>query len=171
MTYHVAGSTEHKAIPEALALLTLSSQGAPTTDSVLNLSSINNVQGTSGIVISAGSMTLPGGYWYYLEGSSQAISGTFDTNDQLQYRWYNNNTATYFGARGRVAFNWTSSDQLLSSYDERAVALIYAATDTAVSLRCVLNSGITGTNNISEPQYIYAALGRALVIKLDGPAP
>jgi hypothetical protein len=40
-----------------------------------------------------------------------------------------------------------------------------------LTLRCVTNSGVTRANTTADAQYIYTGLGRALVVRLDGPAP
>lgn len=174
MTYQRVNSSPTFAAPEAVAFAFPTAISSPTTGTTLSWSSVTNVYGTSGITLSSGALVLPAGYWYYLEGTSQAISGTFDSNDFLSYKWRNDTAATYSGSLGRVAFNATSSDALLHSYDERAVTLIYASTQTTFSLRCQTNSGCSWANYqnpAGEPQIVAAGFGRALIIKLSGPVP
>jgi hypothetical protein len=174
MTYQRPESSSTFAAPEAIDFAFPNAVSAPSTNTELSWASRLGVFGTSGIVITSNRLVLPAGYWYYLEGTAQALSSTYDSNDYLSYRWYNHTTAAYAGAQGRVAFNATSSDALLHSYDERAVCMLYAAVDTTVSLRCLVNSGCTWANYQNtggEPQVIYAGNGRGLIIKLDGPAP
>lgn len=174
MTYQSPASSSTFAAPEAIDFAFPSAITAPSTGTELIWASVLGVHGTSGVNVVSGQLVLPAGYWYYLEGTAQALSSTFDSNDYLSYRWYNNTTASPIGAQGRVAFNTTSSDALLHSYDERAVAMIYAGVDTTISLRCLVNSGVTRANYQNtglEPQIIYAGNGRGLIIKLDGPAP
>jgi hypothetical protein len=101
--------------------------------------------------IASGKVTLPAGYWYMLDGTAQALSATFDANDQLQYQWHDE--TSYIGTRGRVAFNATSSDNLLSS------------------LRVLVNSGINNANNLTDAQAPYAGNGRGVIMQLSGAAP
>jgi hypothetical protein len=157
--------------PVGLAMVNAQEVISPTTNTILSFSGFQTWSGSPGISISGGGILLTAGSWYLLEGTAQALSATFDTNDFLSYRWYDNSAAAYIGSLGRVAFNLTSSDALLASYDERAVVLYYAAASVVLTLRCVTNSGVTRANTTADAQNIYAGLGRALVVRLDGPAP
>lgn len=143
----------------------------PGAGAVLPWGSKVSVLGTlsADSTLASGKVTLPAGYWYLLDGAAQALSATYDTNDQLQYRWHDE--TSYIGTRGRVAFNATSSNALLSSYDERALALVYAAAPLTVSLRVLLNSGINNANNTTDAQAPYAGNGRAVILQLSGAAP
>lgn len=170
MTYQVALST--KVQPVGMAVVNSQETIAPTTNTILSFSTtFQSWSGSPGISISGGGIQLSAGSWYLLEGTAQALSGTFDSNDQLKYQWYDESAAAYIGSRARVAFNLTSSDALLESYDERAIVFYYAATSVVLTLRCLLNSGCSRANTTADAQYIYAGLGRALVVRLDGPAP
>lgn len=174
MTYQRANSSPAFAAPEAVAFAFPAPVSSPTTGTTLAWTSVTNVYQTSGVTVSSGALVLPAGSWYYLEGTAQAISGTYDTNDFLSYRWRNDTAGAYSGSLGRVAFNATSSDALLHSYDERAVTLIYASTQLTVSLRCQTNSGCTWANYqnaAGESQIVATGFGRALIIKLSGAAP
>lgn len=170
MTYQIALSTKSK--PVGMAVCNSQEVIGPTTNTILSFStSFQSWSGTPGISIDSGGIRLTAGSWYLLEGTAQGLSATFDSNDYLMYRWYDQTAAAYIGARGRVAFNATSSDALLHSYDERAVVLYYATADVTLTLRCLVNSGCTRANTTADAQYVYAGLGRALVVRLDGPAP
>ena len=143
----------------------------PGVGAVLPWGSKVSVLGTlsADSTIASGKVTLPAGYWYMLDGAAQALSATYDANDQLQYQWHNE--TAYIGTRGRVAFNATSSDNLLSSYDERAIALVYAASPLTISLRVLVNSGINNANNLTDAQAPYAGNGRGVIMQLSGSAP
>lgn len=172
MTYQSSPpSTSGLAAPRGLMFLYPNSIASPSVNAVLPWGSKQSLVGTlsEDSTLSGGKVTLPAGYWYFVDGSAQAISGTFDANDQLQYQWHNE--TAYIGTRGRVAFNGTSSFALLSSYDERALALVYAASALTLSLRVLVNSGITGANSIAETQYTFAGFGRGIIYQLEGAAP
>lgn len=159
------------AAPLGAMLLYPSAVSSPAVNAVLPWSAKQSLIGNlaADSTLSGGKVTLPAGYWYFVDASAQAISSTFDSNDQLQYQWHNE--SAYIGTRGRVAFNGTSSFALLSSYDERALALVYAASALTLSLRVLVNSGVTGANSTAEAQYTYAGMGRAVVFQLQGAAP
>lgn len=144
---------------------------SPAAGVVLPWGSKISVLGTlsADSTLASGKVTLPAGYWYLLDGGAQALSSTYDANDQLQYQWHNE--TAYIGTRGRVAFNATSSDNLTSSYDERAIALVYAPTALTVSLRVLVNSGINNANNLTDAQASYAGNGRGVIMQLSGAAP
>lgn len=172
MTYQSSpASTGGLAPPRGLMLLYPNSIASPAVNAVLPWGTTQSLIGTlaADSTVSGGKVTLPAGYWYLVDGSAQAVSSSFDANDQLQYQWHNE--TAYIGTRGRVAFNGTSSFALLSSYDERALALVYAASALTLSLRVLVNSGVTGANSIAETQYTFAGFGRGVVYQLEGSAP
>lgn len=157
--------------PNGLMFVYPSATGAPSPGGVLPWSTKVSLVGTlaTDTTVTGGKLTLPAGYWYLLDGSAQALSATYDTNDFLMYQWHNE--SAYIGTRGRVAFNATSGDALLNSYDERALALVYAASALTVSLRVYAASGVTATNSTGDAQFAYAGFGRGVIMQLSGAAP
>lgn len=123
----------------------------------------------SNITISSGQITLPSGYYYYLEGTIQTYftTGT-DTsgNAATVFAWYDVSTGLPVGSRGRNGRQLSGSDTSLTAADEKAIYLC-DATAGAVTLEIrVISTTIFDYANSLDSQYLYAGLGRTILVQL-----
>ena len=122
----------------------------------------------SDITISSGQITLPSGYYYYLEGTIQTY---FTGSDNLQqaytvFSWYDVSSGLAVGSKGRNGRDFSGSDSSLTAADEKAIYLC-DATAGAVTLEMkVVSNNIFNVINSTASQYIYAGLGRTVLVQL-----
>ncbi len=122
----------------------------------------------SNITISSGQITLPSGYYYYLEGTIQTY---FTGADNLQqaytiFSWYDVGTGFPVGSKGRNGRDFTGSDTSLTAADEKAIYLC-DATAGAVTLEMkVVSNNIFNVINSLASQYLFAGLGRTVLVQL-----
>lgn len=115
---------------------------------------------------SSGVITLPAGYWYFLEGSTQAYDTNFSSSMFCQYRWHVG--ASGQGTHGRVVHP-PAADGQLSGRDEKAFLFIDAtAGAVSVSLRVTGKTSVdTNGLNSTASQSNLAGMGRAIIWRLD----
>lgn len=118
----------------------------------------------------SGSITLPSGYYYYLEstvaGYYSASSAT--ANAHINTQWYLSSSSTAIGSEGRTSRQiYQSADYKTTTADEKAIVLV-DATSSAVEVELKVNSFFDfNSANSTSTQYQYAGYGRALIIQLD----
>lgn len=132
------------------------------------LASPQTMVGTLTPTITNNVITLPSGYYYYLEMTQQAyFSGAVPGSDAyVEQMWYNETSSSYFGTAGRINQS-TFEDGLLISYDEVACAFLDATSSSIdVSARIKSFSGFQELN-YSSGQSPYGGFGRQLIWQLD----
>ena len=111
-------------------------------------------------------ITLPSGYYYYLEMTQQVYySGTATNSAYAEQMWYNESSSSYIGTAGRLN-KTTFEDTLLTSYDEVACAFL-DATSSSIDVSAKIKS-FTGFQelNYSSGQSPYGGFGRQLIWQL-----
>lgn len=112
---------------------------------------------------------LPVGYWYYIEGTTQAQvpSGTTSVSDYVDVQWHDG--TNYIGSIGRtVCFD--RADAGTVARDEKALALIDATSaPVTVTFKMVTASGLVTVINSTGTHQEYAGRSRAMIIQMDAP--
>jgi hypothetical protein len=122
----------------------------------------------SNITISSGQITLPSGYYYYLEGTIQTYFTGSDPSQlaEAYFSWYDVGTGLAVGSQGRNGRDFAGSDASLTAADEKAIYLC-DATAGAVTLEMkVISTSIFDEANSLATQYVYAGLGRTVLVQL-----
>lgn len=117
----------------------------------------------------SGSITLPSGYYYYLESTVAGYySGSATANAHINTQWYLSSSSTAIGSEGRTGRQiLQSGDYKTTTADEKAIVLV-DATSSAVEVELKVNSFLNfDYANSTASQYQYAGYGRALIIQLD----
>lgn len=123
----------------------------------------------SNITISSNQITLPAGYFYYLEASAQGYYTGSDpgSTGYLRYAWYDNTGTTQLGSEGRVGRQYNGQDIALVTADEKSIALI-DATSASVTVELKITAyNIFDYANYPTSQGIYSNMGRTLIMQLD----
>ena len=154
--------------PSALCVCSANNNTASAVGSDVQFSAAADFIGSlaSLLSFSSGIITLPSGFWYFLEGSTQAYDTSFSSSMYCQYQWHDGTTGQ--GSHGRVVHPPTADAQL-TGRDEKAFFFVDAtAGAVSVSLRVTGKTSVdtTGLNSTSA-QYIYAGMGRAIIWRLD----
>ena len=171
MTYipaHTKGETV--AVPAGLAVVpsaTSASGQTLVTGNKVNLGSASALEGSWTPSVSGDIITLPAGYYYYLEAAQQGYHvGSVLTTGYLETQWYNETSSVSIGTIGLLHMT-VYEDSALTSYDEVACAFIDAVSaDVDVSVK-IGNFAIVDTINNTSAQNIYAGYGRQLIWRLD----
>ncbi len=157
--------------PNALTVIkhTQSTTQTITVNNKVKLDTINNWFGSFTPTITNDVITLPSGYFYYIESSSQAYiidSSSYSYNHVTSFQHYNETSSSLAGTIGTVASSY-SEDLQTFSRDSTARLLIDCSSSSAeVSFKIVSNSNHTHVNYNSS-QYTYAGLGRTIIWQLN----
>ena len=154
--------------PAALCVCSATNNTASAVGSDVQFSAAADFIGTlaSSLSFSSGVITLPSGFWYFLEGSTQAYDTAFSASMFCQYQWHDGTTGR--GSHGRVAHP-PAADAQLSGRDEKAFHLV-DATGGAVSfsLRITAKNSVDTTGlNSTASQSNLAGMGRAIIWRLN----
>ena len=116
----------------------------------------------------SGSITLPSGYYYYLEGTTQgyyaSVTDPSDTAAAL-YQWHEGTTAV--GSRGQIKRQYQGSDAILTTADEKAIHFVDATAGAVEEFLKIMTFTKFTHINYSSDQYVYAGFGRAVVVQLE----
>lgn len=123
----------------------------------------------SQITISSNQITLPSGYWYYLEAT---VQGYFTGSDPSQtaymrYAWHDSTGTTQLGSEGRLGRQYSGQDTSLTTADEKSIALIDATSSSVTVELKLLAYNVFDYANYTTSQSIYSNLGRTLIMRLD----
>lgn len=154
--------------PSAIAVCTPANNTSSTVGSDIQFNAAVDFFGslTTSLSFSSGVITLPSGYYYFLEGSTQTYAQFLNSLTHCEYQWHDG--TGFIGSHGRVVQQQIPDIQL-TGRDEKAFILVDAtAGAVSVSLRITSVDRIfaSGVNSTST-QYIYAGMGRATIWRLD----
>jgi|SRR5210317_506269 len=122
----------------------------------------------SQITIASDQITLPSGYWYYLEASVQGYFTGSDPSQAafMQYAWYDSTGTTQLGNIGRVGRQFTGQEASVITADEKSIALIDATSSSVTVELKLLSRSVFNYANYTTAQSIYSNLGRTLIMQL-----
>ena len=157
--------------PNALTVIkhTQSTSQIATVNNKVSLDTVNNWFGSFTPTISNDIITLPAGYFYYIESSSQAYiidSASYNFNHVTSFQHYNETSSSLTGTIGTVASSYSEDLQTFSRDSTARLLLDCSSASADVSFRIHSNSGHTHINYNSS-QYDYAALGRTVIWQLN----
>lgn len=123
----------------------------------------------SQITIASDQITLPSGYWYYLEASVQGYFTGSDTPQAafMEYAWYNSTGTTQLGNIGRVGRQFTGQEASVVTADEKSIALIDATSSSVTVELKLLSYSLFDYANYPTVQGIYSNVGRTLIMQLS----
>jgi hypothetical protein len=154
--------------PSAVCVLLCANNTSSAVGADVMFSSANDFIGTlsSLLSFSGGAFTLPSGYYYWLEGSTQTYSTTLNANTHLEVQWHDGTSG--IGTHGRIV-QPPYTDQQLSGRDEKALALIDATGGAvSVTLRVTSMTNVIALGlNSTASHSAYAGMGRATIWRLD----
>lgn len=156
------------ASPKSINFVTFSTNVSATTGASISASSISATLGEA-LTLSGGSIVLPSGYWYYIEGAVQAQVPAGDTSvsDFVDVQWHDG--SVYVGSIGRTC-PYDAADAGTIARDEKALVLIDATSaSVSVTLRVVGVGGLVTVVNSTGTHYQYAGGSRAMIIQLEAP--
>jgi hypothetical protein len=156
--------------PDALCVCSATNNTSSAVGSDVQFSAANDFIGSlaSSLSFSSGVITLPAGYYYFLEGSTQTYNSSSlnTTATYCEYQWHDGTTGQ--GTHGRTAMN-PYTDQQLTGRDEKALVLVDAtagAVSYSLQVTSVNRVDASGLNS-TVLHYIYAGMGRAIIWRLD----
>jgi len=154
--------------PSALAVCTPANNTSSAVGADVQFNAASDFFGSlaSALSFSSGVITLPSGYFYFIEGSTQTYATSLNSNTYCEYQWHDG--TGYIGSHGRVVQQRNPGLQL-TGRDEKAFILVDATSGAvSVSLRITSVNQVysTGLNNLTL-QYVYAGMGRATIWRLD----
>jgi len=120
--------------------------------------------------LSSGNIVLPVGYWYYLESACQVYvpTGSVTKDHWVDIQWHDG--SSYVGSIGRTS-GYNLIDNGTIGRDEKAFVLVDATSASVTLSLQIVAYGSTGLGqiNYTSGHYIYAGLGRAIIIGLEAP--
>lgn len=154
--------------PDALCVCSAANNTASAVGSDVQFNAAADFIGSlaSLLSFSSGVITLPSGYYYFLEGSTQAYDTSFSSSMYCQYQWHDGSSGQ--GSHGRVVHP-PAADGQLTGRDEKAFLFIDAtAGAVSVSLRVTGKTSVDSSGlNSTAAQSVYAGKGRAIIWRLD----
>tara|TARA_A100000164_G_scaffold211672_1_gene187613 strand:- start:3426 stop:3947 length:522 start_codon:yes stop_codon:yes gene_type:complete len=157
--------------PNALTVIshTQSTTQTITVDNKVELDTINNWYGSFTPTISSDVITLPSGYFYYIESATQAYTtGTYSYNHATSFQHYDETNSVYTGTIGSVVSSYTESQQTFSRDSVARLLIDCSSSSINISFKVQDNSGNGHTHvNYNAAQYTYAALGRTVIWQLN----
>lgn len=155
--------------PNALTIIEHLSNSTQTIslNNKVKLNSSNNWFGSFSPAISNDIITLPIGYYYYIESSIQAYeTGSYDYNEYTSIQHYDENNSVLIGTPGTVVTSYGEDNQLWSRDSVARIILDCSSSSKNISIRITENLGHTHIN-YNLDQVIYAGLGRTIIWQLD----
>lgn len=156
--------------PVALTVIehTASTTQTITVGNRVNIGTVHNWYGSFSPTISTNQITLPSGYYYYLESAVQAFkTGTFTATMHTSFRHYDETNSNNIGTEASV-IQASIEDALLFSRDSCARALI-DCTSSAVDISLKITANTTYDRiNYNSSYYVRAGLGRTVIWQLEG---
>ena len=169
---YVPSHADSPILAQPVALTVIEHTGS-TTQTItvgnrVNVGTVHNWYGSFSPTISTNQITLPSGYYYYVESSIQAYKdGTFVDTMHTTFQHYNETGSANIGTPSTIT-QINEEDDLLFSRDDAARALIdcsSAAMD--ISLKITANTTFSHINYNSGSSYIWAGLGRTVIWQLE----
>lgn len=171
MTYQVSTSTFDLAVPNDLVFIQ-HTQGTTQTLTVGNKVQLNTATtkyGTWSPTITSDVITLPSGYFYYIESSAQFYyesGGSHGSNMYTTQQHYDETNTQYVGVAG-TCFSSQGEDLQLFSRDEKAKTFI-DCTSTGIDISLKITANLTHNYvNYTSGHYLYSGLGRTIIWRLN----
>lgn len=157
--------------PNALTVIkhTQGTSQTITVDNKVELDTINNWYGSFTPTISSDVITLPSGYFYYIESAAQAYANAgYSYNHVTSFQHYDETNSSYVGTIGTLASSYTESQQTFSRDSVARFLVDCSSSSINISFKIQDNPG-TGHSHINynSGQVAYAALGRTVIWQLN----
>lgn len=165
-------SSRTVAQPNALTVIehTTSTTQGITTGNRIEIGTVHNWYGSFSPSISTNQITLPSGYYYYIESMINAyISATYSMSSYVSYQHYNETGSANIGLPATL-FAGYYEDSVTLSRDACARALIDCTSAAmTISLKVTGNTGNFDKINYSAPasDQDYAGFGRTVIWQLE----
>lgn len=163
---HLTGSD--LAQPNALTVIehTASTTQTATVGNRINLGSTYNWYGSFSPTIASDQITLPSGYYYYVESAIQAYNASFTANMHLSTQHYDETNTASIGTEATI-FQISYNDASTFSRDGCARALI-DCTGGSIDISLKLTAVNTFNRvNYNAGYYLYGGLGRTVIWQLN----
>ena len=154
--------------PQALTFIehTASTTQTISVGNKVNIGTIYTKFGSFSPTISSDVLTLPSGYFYYIESAVQGFKVAFVANCQVSTQHYDETNNQSIGTQATV-FQVSQADQSLFSRDACARALLDCTSgsrDISLKITSVTNFDAV---NYNAAGYVYAGLGRTVIWQLQ----
>ena len=169
---HIPENSSLKSVarPNAITVInhTEGSSQAATLNNKVQLNSSNNWFGSFSPTISNDIITLPSGYFYYIESAIQAYeTGTYNSNEYTTIQHYDESASSFVGTPGTVVTAGYGEDSKLWSRDSVArIILDCTSSSKDISIKITDNLGNSHIN-YNLDQWIYAGIGRTTIWQLN----
>ena len=162
------GPVKMLAVPESLGFFDGEIDGACSTGTTIKYLNAQVKFGSWSPSIASGVITLPSGYWYFLEGTVQFYPLNDFYNHTLESQWYDNTNSQYLGQKTFIAPQITEQDDQPTSRADTARALIdCTSNDIDVKCQIIATNETTNINYDGHNQYIYGSFGRCVIWRLN----
>ena len=157
--------------PESLVFIpmTQSTSQAPVVDTAINLDAAQVQFGSWSVSITSDIITLPSGYYYFVEACAQAYyTSSASGSDYLTTQIYDETNTQYIGVKGTC---WRSSgeDTQLESRDEKCRAFI-DCTSSGITVSIKTQAKTSNMNRVNYSADIFtntSGSGRVIIWRLD----
>lgn len=135
----------------------------------IQIGTVHNWYGSFSPTIATNQVTLPSGYYYYVESTVQAyqLNVGFNLNGYITYKHYDETNTADIGVTATTWQAGSGPDYQLFARDSVARALIDCTSsgiDFSIKISAFLNCDRI---NYNADQYIYAGLGRTVIWQLQ----
>lgn len=157
--------------PNALTIIqhTESTTQTITVGNKVQIGTIHNWFGSFSPSISSDAITLPSGYWYYMETGIQTyVIGSFTSSIDTSFQHYNETSSSYVGTKAtNFGVYGYSADLELFTRDASARALIDCTSSSVeISIKITANDGYNRIN-YNSGHYVNAGIGRSIIWQLN----
>ena len=171
MTYQIQTDTFDLAVPNDLVFIehTQGTSQALTVGNKVQLGTATVKYGSWTPTISNDVITLPSGYFYFIESSAQFYyesGGSHNTNLWTTQQHYDETNSQYVGVSG-TCFTSQGEDIQTFSRDERA-KLFVDCTNSSIDISLKITANQTHNYvNYTSGHYLYTGLGRTIIWRLN----
>ena len=154
--------------PASLVFFDVQIDGTCSAGSTIEYLNAQTQYGTWSASVSSGVITLPSGYWYFVEGTTQFYPLNSFYGNTIETQWYDDTNSVYIGQKTHMAPQITEQDDQPTSRADTARALI-DCTSSGIDIRCKIlaTSETTAINYDGHSQYIYGSFGRCVIWRLE----
>ena len=162
------GAVQLLANPDALVFCDVELNGTCSNGTVIEYLNPQTQFGSWTVSITNGVITLPSGYWYFLEGTTQFYPLGDFYNHTLETQWYNETSSAYVGTKTFMAPQITEQDDQATSRADTARVLIDCTSSGITISNKVLNTNSsTPLNYTLHTQEHYGSFGRCVIWRLS----